>query len=177
MAYFKHRIARLTRGKWLGFGYTPAEVKAKPTSKSKNLEQDPSHAHTLMGATLSSLYALRPQTLSFSLCDSPVGLLAGLLDIIHTRAPEPTATSPVTSRSRSPFLSPVELEMEESRRGSGEDEVPRTASTEYSPPFSPRESELNARIYTWSPTEVLNWTMLQWLPGPEGSLVSKMLSS
>jgi hypothetical protein len=38
------------------------------------------------------------------------------------------------------------------------------------PPFSPRDSEYNAPIYTWTPTEVLNWTMLQWLPGPEASL-------
>ena len=37
-------------------------------------------------------------------------------------------------------------------------------------PFSPLESEFNARAYTWSPTEVLNWVMIQWLPGPEASL-------
>jgi hypothetical protein len=49
---------------------------------------------------------------------------------------------------------------------------PRSGGTERPrSPFSPRDAELNARAYTWSPTEVLNWTMLHWLPGPEGSLV------
>lgn len=169
LAYLKHRIARLTRGRYFSFGYTPSEVQPRP---AKCNERGPAHTHPPVGATLSPLYALRPQTIAYSLCDSPIGLLAGMLDIIHTRAPA-TSTSPITSRSRSPFLSPVELEMEEAQSAYEEDQI-RSGSTERgpSPPFTPRESEYNARSYTWSPTEVLNWTMLQWLPGPESSLVS-----
>lgn len=131
------------------------------------LSDKPPYAHGPVGATLSPLYALRPQTLAFSLCDSPIGLLAGLLDVIHTRLP---STSPVTSRSRSPFLSPVELEMQDAQQSPTDNEIHSSSTVRPPPPFSPRDSEINARIYTWSPVEVLNWTMLQWLPGPEASL-------
>jgi hypothetical protein len=174
MVYLKHRIARWTRARCLSFGYTPSEVQDHPVpSVSTTPKHAASHDHNPVGPTLAPLYALRPQTLSFSLCDSPIGLLAGLLDVIHTRQP-PTSTSPVTSRSRSPFLSPVELEMEEAQGAcaGNQDEIQPGPTRQATPPFSPRETELNARIYTWSPTEVLNWTMLQWLPGPESSLVS-----
>jgi hypothetical protein len=174
MVYLKHRIARWTGATCFSFGYTPSEVKAHPVSSVlKNPKHEASHDHNPVGPTLAPLYALRPQTLSFSLCDSPIGLLAGLLDIIHTRAAS-TSTSPVTSRSRSPFLSPVELEMEEVHGDAGtgdQDEIQPGSTRQASPPSSRRDTELNARTYTWSPTEVLNWTMLQWLPGPEGSLV------
>lgn len=171
--YFKYRIARLTRAKipFLSFGYIPSELHtpagSEPDYSSPTqvlvVSQGP------LGPALSHLYSHRPQTLAFSLCDSPIGLLAGLLDVIHTRPP---SLSPVNSRSRSPFLSPVELEMQDSRhdRTSQDNEI-RPAPTEHTEqPLSPRESEINARNYTWSPTEVLNWTMMQWLPGPEGSL-------
>jgi hypothetical protein len=32
-------------------------------------------------------------------------------------------------------------------------------------PMSPRQSEVDARNYTWTPKEVLDWVMLLWLPG------------
>lgn len=38
-------------------------------------------------------------------------------------------------------------------------------STVRAHPLSPRQSEMDVRNYTWSPTEILNWTMMQWLPG------------
>lgn len=34
-------------------------------------------------------------------------------------------------------------------------------------PFQHQQSEKDGRNYIWSPTEILNFTMLQWLPGPE----------
>lgn len=118
--------------------------------------------------TLAHLYSHRPQTLAFSLCDSPIGLLAGLLDVIHTKAPSQLS---ITSRSRSPFLSPSELELQQSQLepSSQADEI-RSAAQEAELPLSPRQSETDATHYTWSPTEILNWTMLQWLPGPEAGL-------
>lgn len=168
--YLKHRIARLTKAKIpiLSFGYTPTELQARPASESEDsvVVEDSVYSHRPIGTTLSRLYSLRPQTLSFSLCDSPIGLLASLLDIIHTRSPSHT---PLASRSRSPFLSPVELEMQE--RSTHDDvEILSDATERPEVPFSPRESEFNATHYTWSPTEMLNWTMMQWLPGPEASL-------
>ncbi|KAF2113852.1 Alpha/Beta hydrolase protein [Lophiotrema nucula] len=151
VAYMKYRVARWTRARisLLSFGYTPAEVQSRPAGVMEGSMNESLYAQRQLGTTLSGLYSLRPQTLSFSLCDSPVGLLAALLDIIHTRAP---SSSPVTSRSRSPFLSPVELEMRDSHH----------ARTSPDPDIR--------SMYTWSPTEVLNWVMIQWLPGPEASL-------
>ncbi|KAF2728167.1 alpha/beta-hydrolase [Polyplosphaeria fusca] len=172
LAYAKYHIARLTRAKipLLNFGYVPAELCDGQDPSGRLLAQGSLPAYHASRETLSLLYSLRPQTLSFSLCDSPVGLLSALLDIIHTRAPPPG--SPLTSRSRSPFLSPVELEMQGSHaEGSAQaEEITSEATEGPQAPFSPLQSELNARIYTWSPTEVLDWTMIQWLPGPEASL-------
>jgi len=39
--------------------------------------------------------------------------------------------------------------------------------TPQSPNYTAKEEESDGKRYTWSPTEVLNFTMLQWLPGPE----------
>ncbi|KAF1996963.1 alpha/beta-hydrolase [Amniculicola lignicola CBS 123094] len=176
VAYFKHCIARLTKARipFLSFGYVPSELKTNSTSSAQEHDaaQDPLNPYTSLGPTLSSLYSHRPQTLSFSLCDSPVGLLAALLDVIHTRAP---STTPLHSRSRSPFLSPVELEMEEARRSRGSlptdiRTLPTVHEEEPEPPPSPQSIDVDNRTYTWTPTEVLTWTMLQWLPGPEASL-------
>jgi hypothetical protein len=138
------------------------QSQAKPEIASSNLNS--LYSDRPLGTTLHRLYSLRPQTLSFSLCDSPVGLLAALLDVIHTRVP---SGSPLTSRSRSPFLSPVELEMQDSNHGQSQPghERVQSDSTERAHPMSPRQSEMDARNYTWSPTEILNWTMMQWLPG------------
>ncbi|KAF2022992.1 alpha/beta-hydrolase [Setomelanomma holmii] len=171
MAFLKYKVAKLIKGKWSGlsFGYVPNELISPLATKLGPSTQNSLYSDRPLGLTLHRLYSLRPQTLSFSLCDSPVGLLAALLDVIHTRVP---SGSPLTSRSRSPFLSPVELEMRDSggvQAQSGHERV-REEDIEGGHPVSPRQSEMDARNYTWSPTEILNWTMMQWLPGPESSL-------
>ena len=119
-------------------------------------------------------YTARPQTLAHSLCDSPVGLLACMLDAIHTRT-RVKSTSPTTSRSRSPFLSPSELELQDATGLDGdirsqtileeEEEVEHDGG-----PLSPRASDLEPKPYAWTATDLLNWTMMHWLPGPEASL-------
>jgi hypothetical protein len=150
-AWMKYRIAKMTRGRWpgLSFGYMPDELKKE--------KQEVQNSNRPLGPTLHELYSLRPQTLSYSLCDSPVGLLAALLDVVHTRVP---SGSPLTSRSRSPFLSPVELEMQESNHvHSDERDLDQTHR------MSTIQEEMEAKSYTWTPTEILNWTMMQWLPG------------
>jgi hypothetical protein len=158
MAFLKYKIAKLTMGKlpMFSFGYLPTELATHPKNEQSSSTQDALYSDRPLGLTLHRLYSLRPQTLSFSLCDSPVGLLAALLDVIHTRVP---AGSPLSSRSRSPFLSPVELEMQEGPRH----ERIHSGSTERVPERSAEEME--ARNYVWTPTEVLNWVMMQWLPG------------
>ncbi|KAF2703388.1 alpha/beta-hydrolase, partial [Pleomassaria siparia CBS 279.74] len=169
VAYIKHRIAKLTKAKvpLLSFGYTPDELKQPVTAELDAVIRDLPYSHNLMGTTL------RPQTLAFSLCDSPIGLLANLLDITHIRSPQSTqlaSRSRSRSRSRSPFLDPGELEMQE-RSANNEDEIRSAAPTERREvPFGPHESDLDGKGYNWSSTEMLNWTMMQWLPGPEASL-------
>ncbi|KAJ4293409.1 hypothetical protein N0V90_008692 [Kalmusia sp. IMI 367209] len=169
IAFLKYQIAKLTRASVasLSFGYVPLEVHdtAKQNSASQAAIRRSHASQGLIGPTLAHLYSQRPQTLAFSLCDSPIGLLAGLLDVIHYRTP---SLSPITSRSRSPFLSPIEIEQQDSHhdRSSQETAFRATADGRAEQPLSPRESEVNSKNYSWSATEVLNWTMMQWLPGP-----------
>jgi hypothetical protein len=170
--FVKYHIARLTKARinFLSFGYVPSELQEAAENGSENpvVACDVPYRAGLPESTLARLYSHRPQTVAFSLCDSPIGLLAGLLDVIHTRAPSQMS---VTSRSRSPFLSPSELELQESQllESSQADET-QSATQQQEMPLSPRQSETNATYYTWSLTEILNWTMLQWLPGPEAGL-------
>ena len=172
MAFLKYHLAKLTKAKisFLSFGYVPSELQKPVWSGSEETwtASDLPYREGLPNPTLARLYSHRPQTLAFSLCDSPIGLLAGLLDVIHTRAPSQLS---ITSRSRSPFLSPSELELQDAQhaRSLQADEM-QSAAQQPELPHSPRQSETNASHYTWSPTEILNWTMLQWLPGPEAGL-------
>ncbi|KAI8933104.1 hypothetical protein NX059_009747 [Plenodomus lindquistii] len=176
----------------LSFGYTPAEVAPglTNTTNTQSAIADPLQLHRPLGPTLHHLYSLRPQTLAFSLCDSPVGLLAALLDVIHTRE---VAQDPLASRSISPFLSPVELEMQEARAAArvngGNGITTQTTTSTYGLESVEEEGEVDGESakgggegmenvkgtedgkgYTWSPTEILNFVMLQWLPGPEAAL-------
>ncbi|KAH7135060.1 Alpha/Beta hydrolase protein [Dendryphion nanum] len=157
-AWMKYQVARWTRGKIssLNFGYLPAEVEASEYTEQGSVQKTQlTGTHKELGIpTLASLHAQRPQTLAFSLCDSPIGLLASLLDSVHTRD---SSGASLPARAQSPFLSPSELEMQEVQ------EIRHARSSRH-------ESEIKAQSYTWTPTELLNWTMLQWLPGPEASL-------
>ncbi|KAH3959750.1 hypothetical protein HBH98_103660 [Parastagonospora nodorum] len=167
MAFLKYKIAKLTKGKLplLSFGYLPAELQSCRTIEDLSTPRNPFHSKQPLGTALHQLYSLRPQTLSFSLCDSPVGLLAALLDVIHTRAP---SSSPLTSRSRSPFLSLTELEVQNQALPGHSGNHSSFAERPYG--TTARDDGAEARSYTWTPTEILNWTMMQWLPGPESSL-------
>jgi hypothetical protein len=153
----------------VNFGYVPKELESQPQDIDTHKES--LYSDRPLGSALHRLYSLRPQTFSYSLCDSPVGLLAALLDVIHTRAP---SNSPLTSRSRSPFLSPIELEMQDSNQDQSNTNkrIPSGSAERPEHPMSPRQSEVEARNYTWSPTEILNWTMMQWLPGELTSCVA-----
>jgi hypothetical protein len=168
LAYMKYHLAKVTKARipLLSFGYTPTEMQAlQARSEARTGGEIPMAMSTQQDSqTMHRLYALRPQTAAFSLCDSPVGLLAALLDVIHTRV---SNTSPPASRSRSPFLSPVELEMQDAESEQAEHDRNRMSNGNGSVrPFS-SQHEQSSRSYTWAPTEVLNFTMLQWLPGPE----------
>ncbi|KAK1087920.1 hypothetical protein LTR33_000805 [Friedmanniomyces endolithicus] len=104
----------------------------------------------------------RPQTLAYALCDSPVGLLAYMLDLIQPPtfgatsrnlglAPPSAGSSPVMSRSPT---SPHSM-----------------GTPAYNPsPEPPQSLELPGLSTVWTPTAIITWTMLYWLPGPEVAL-------
>lgn len=116
--FLTYHLARLTNARFslFSFGYTPADF-ASASSTSTNSFASSS---TSSSATFASTH--RPQTTSYSLCDSPAGLLALVLDAVHGHG-----------------------------GGNGE-----TGS--------------EADITAWTVTDILSWTMMQWLPGPEAGL-------
>ncbi|KAJ9660620.1 hypothetical protein H2201_006878 [Coniosporium apollinis] len=110
LEWLKYHTARLTgaRAPWLRFGYTPTDM--LPVRHS-SYERE--YLVTDTSSSMPSVrYAQRPQTTAYALCDSPVGLLASMLDVLYT----------------------------------------------------------SSDAYTWTPREIINWTMMQWLPGPEAGL-------
>lgn len=170
VSFLKYQVAKITKASMasLSFGYMPHEIHdaISQAPMSPSIKEGKKSPRGPLGPALSLLFSHRPQTLAFSLCDSPVGLLAGLLDVIHTQAPPPL--EPVTSRSRSPFLSPAELEQQVSHqdRSSVETAFRTVTDTAAGETTSGPEEEAEFKNYSWSVTEVLNWTMMQWLPGP-----------
>lgn len=134
-------IARLTGARIarLNFGYTASESQypLQPT------EYD---LHQTLPQTLSS----RPQTHSYSLCDSPVGLLAIVLDCLRPAKlsipPKPTSQAAAVGEASRPRMQNPFMES-----------IPESVLSVPPPP-------------EWTPEDVLDWTMMQWLPGPEAGL-------
>jgi len=106
-AWWKWRVARLTAARvpWLAFGYSPADVRNAAAARAAAQGAVPADLDLEAGLTA------HPQTPSFALCDSPPGLLATVLDLLH-------------------------------------------AASGVLPP----------------PVDILNKTMMHWLPGPEAAL-------
>ncbi|KAF2140376.1 uncharacterized protein K452DRAFT_54976 [Aplosporella prunicola CBS 121167] len=130
LAYLKYHIARLTHARIPGlrFGY-------------RRLDFCPSSTPSPRATVIQ-----RPQTQSYALCDSPVGLLATILDALQ---PSFAASAPALPRSAA---------------------APATESGSTTPtPSRPCSAALPAAPL-WKPTTLLDWTMMQWLPGPEAGL-------
>lgn len=151
-AWAKWQIARATGARFprLAFGYTPAEVGQGRAAVAA--ERRP------LGPVVHQLFSMRPQTLAFSLCDSPVGLLAVLLDLVATRGP----ASSLGVRPRSPFLDPGELEMQDREyEAAGHERVRSddTVKADQNGDAGAAESALAER-QSWTLTDILNWTMM-----------------
>ncbi|KAF3009501.1 hypothetical protein E8E13_003695 [Curvularia kusanoi] len=110
----------------------------------------------LMGPILHQLLSVRPQTLAFSLCDSPVGLLAVLLDLLGVQGTGPS----LGARPRSPFLDPEELEQQDREYEAAGHERVRSDDTVKASQnaVGPEGTQVNPQ--PWSPTDILNWTMM-----------------
>lgn len=153
-AWVKWQVARVTGAKWpgLSFGFVPHEVdgRAAEGKEAARAGERP------LGPLVHRLFSMRPQTLAFSLCDSPVGLLAVLLDLVATQHPGST----LNARPRSPFLDPGELEMQDREyEAAGHGRVRSDDTVEASRNGGVGETAL-ADKRSWSPTDILNWTMM-----------------
>ncbi|KAF1928294.1 alpha/beta-hydrolase [Didymella exigua CBS 183.55] len=150
-AWTKWQLARFTKARYpaVSFGYTPSEV-----TTSELLDQ-PTAIGRPLGPAMHQLFSLRPQTLAFSLCDSPAGLLAVLLDLIATQGP----ASPLAVRPRSPFLDPGELEIQDREYEAAGHECVRSDHTARAS-LNGGAGKTAGERRAWSPTDVLNWTMM-----------------
>ncbi|MBE7181643.1 MAG: alpha/beta fold hydrolase, partial [Terriglobus roseus] len=162
LAALKFRIARWTRARYdlLAFGYTPGEVVGSAS------EYDARVGWYLAAA--SELEAGRPQTRAYGLTDSPAGLLACVLDQLK---PPQLHIPPRPQQVQHP--PPVAS----SSKGAVADSLRRTAANPFMEPIRESiESGLTLRELTrpgppaWSPSDILNWAMMMWLPGPESGL-------
>ncbi|KAK3679873.1 hypothetical protein LTR78_000249 [Recurvomyces mirabilis] len=107
----------------------------------------------------------RPQTASYALCDSPSGLLAFVLDAIRPPTLGMASRSPYAASDRSEGSSPA-LTRQSSSPNSAAASAPTTPAPARSP-FEPQVMELAGLSTVWTPTTIINWAMVYWLPGPE----------
>lgn len=149
-AWAKWQVARATRARYprLAFGYTPAEVGQRCAAVAA--EGRP------LGPMVHQLFSMRPQTLAFSLCDSPVGLLAVLLDLVATQGP----ASSIGVRPRSPFLDPGELEMQDREYEAAGHERVRFDDAVKADQNGGAAESARAQRRPWTLTDILNWTMM-----------------
>jgi hypothetical protein len=180
-AWLKYQIAKLTgaRFPWLSFVYKSsdfhaadmniADVDADPVPESKSKvartrksdieleereaigaapgqEEEQEKGQVLRRHDFAEgVIARRPQTLAYGLCDSPVGLLAFLLDAL-----KPTISYTASAST------PSSAQMRHRSATILRHETPLMTKASPQPMFSP--------------DEILNWTMMYWLPGPEANL-------
>ncbi|KAK5747221.1 hypothetical protein LTR17_000356 [Elasticomyces elasticus] len=149
-AWFRYRLAQLTSAfmRRPSFGY-----------RQEDLHQP--GLTPLMTPNGDSRSHCRPQTLAYGLADSPSGLLAYMLDLIQP----PTYGSAIAGLQRS-FL-PRSPTMSRSPISPQSGSI---VSTGYQSPSAAQAIELPGLSTVWTPTALINWTMIYWLPGPEVAL-------
>lgn len=153
LLWMKWQLARLTKAKYpaLSFGYLSSELKA-PVGH----DHPGTAGRKPVGPTMHQLYSQRPQTLAFSLCDSPIGLLAVLLDLVATQGP---ALS-LHVRPRSPFLDPGELETQNREYETAGHERVDSNNTVKPMQHESVSDVTQAGGRPWGQTDILNWTMM-----------------
>lgn len=154
--WIRWQIARVSGARW-GGGYTPGEVREYKDKGGKGAKHN-----RLGGTALHQLLAARPATMAFSLCDSPVGLLAMLLDLVA--APDESSSSTATTlgarRPRSPFLDPGELELQDREYAAAGHERVRSDDTIKGAQQGGRAEQDSSVRQAWAMTDVLDWTMM-----------------
>jgi hypothetical protein len=153
LLWIKYQLAKLTQAKVpaLSFGYLPSELITEPVAQTQSAP-----GGRPLGPAMHQLFSLRPQTLAFSLCDSPVGLLAVLLDLVATQG----SASSLTARPISPFLDPGELEMQDREYEAAGHERTRSGKTAMASQNGGTGETVLKDRRPWSPSDILNWTMM-----------------
>ena len=169
LLWLKYRIAKLTFAilRRSSFGYGPEDLVLQPPGHLSDMSISPNPGLTPpMSPGVSQPGFERPQTTAYALCDSPSGLLAYVLDAIR---PPMNQSPPAGSSSHSPESlrpptagrSPVSPQS----YGSGTPSGPSPQS-----PATPQTNLELSDLTPWTPTALINWAMLYWLPGPEVAL-------
>lgn len=164
IAWLKYRIAKLifAVSRRSAYGYNPGDFGASGSSMGISVTQAPGLSPPLTPG-VARPGVERPQTTAYALCDSPSGLLAYVLDAIR-----PPSVMP----SRSPSSSPESLRPPTAGRSpvSPQSHGSRTPGAQ-SPGLSMPQTNLElSELSPWTPTALVNWAMLYWLPGPEVAL-------
>lgn len=146
-ATVKYHVARMGSARFpqLSFGYSPSELQQRPEALA---------AGSGNVRAITTPFTLRPQTRAYSLCDSPVGLLSCMLDILQ---PHGLTIPPKPRSNPTPSRENMRPSRENMRLGAFMESIPESVTSLPPPP-------------AWTPADVLNWTMMQWLPGPEAGL-------
>ena len=178
LSWLKYRIAKLTHAllRRSSYGYTEEDMIAMSTPMSDGSLQltpgiTPPSTPEAQQTTIE-----RPQTSAYALCDSPSGLLAHVLDFIRPPPPSPRSSpdkSPEHLRPPANALSPASSnDYAATPSGSWSPQTSRSPQGGRSPqasrsPGSPLELQVTSQ---WTPTALITWTMIYWLPGPEVAL-------
>lgn len=198
--WLKGRIAKLTSGspRRLGFGlhgggntgmFPGATIDpSSPYQPGVNPGATPP-----VTPTITPITPERPQTLAYALCDSPAGLLAYVYDAIRPDSNIGTGSSESSRSPQSLTSSLPQSPLSYAHSNPSSTPGPSTAGSSpvatrrssLAPNRSPpkrhgpisrgsghqRDATLTAEnMSTWSPTALVDWTMLYWLPGPEVAL-------
>lgn len=106
----------------------------------------------------------RPQTAAYGLCDSPSGLLAWVHDAVRPQNNQKHVPETTQSQQQYP-LSP-----QSSYTTSTSTPSICSSPSAFRRPSIPTTNHTNHAQTPWTPTALIDWTMLYWLPGPEIAL-------
>lgn len=172
LSWFKYHIAKLTFAilHRSTFGYLPEDF----AGISSPLTDVPMHTPggmTTPGLTPpltpggSQMAVDRPQTSAYALCDSPSGLLAYVVDAISPPAVSPAASPSSPGNLHIPTSAPSPISPQSYAMS------PQSSrSSANQSPVTPKHFELGEATSPWTPTALIDWAMLYWLPGPEVAL-------
>lgn len=162
LTWLKYRVAKLLTIANLRrspFGYNPDDF---PVAMPDPMQMTPGITPPVTPGVSQSAIE-RPQTTAYALCDSPSGLLAYILD--HIRPPSTTSSSPSSSNSPESLRPPTAGRSPRSPVSPQSYATPQQGRSPGSASHSPQNLEMGDITTAWTPTALIDWAMLYWLPG------------